>query len=145
MRDFATEFAEFNAIVKHPSNKGCAIPDDYRERMEFCKKALTEPLTELAKKNGYNLVFYGSGVRDIDVVAIPWAATCSHPACLAEDIQKKCEELVGHAILHPMERSFYFLSGHPGGKPHGRLAWPFHLGGGPYLDLSVMPPKTDMW
>lgn len=27
----------------------------------------------------------------------------------------------------------------PAQKPHGRLAWAIHLGGGPYIDLSVMP------
>ena len=33
----------------------------------------------------------------------------------------------------------YHLKGCPGMKPHGRLCWSFHLGGGPYIDLSVMP------
>jgi len=27
----------------------------------------------------------------------------------------------------------------PTKKPHGRLAWSFHMGAGPYVDLSVMP------
>ena len=33
--------------------------------------------------------------------------------------------------------------GCPGLKPHGRLTWSFHVGGGPYLDLSVMPRAQD--
>lgn len=143
MKDLYKEWDEYEAIAKHRSHKGCNIPDDYRERMEFCKKTLLRPLTELAKKHGYNLIHYGSGVRDIDLIAIPWETHCSHPTCLAEDIQKLAEELVGHAILHPMHRSYYFLAGCPGDMLHGRLGWAFQLGGGPYIDLSIMPPKTN--
>lgn len=143
MRDFTAEFQKYNAIVKHPCNKGCDLPDDYRARAAECKAMLLEPLTELAEKNGYLLLFHGTGIRDLDFVAVPWSSTCSSPICLAEDIRDLAAELCGHAIFNPLEDNWRYHAGSPGGKPHGRLCWTFHLGGGPYIDLSVMPAHID--
>jgi hypothetical protein len=52
----------------------------------------------------------------------------------------------GAAFFIPGETGAYFMAGCPGGKPHQRLGWTFHLGGGPYIDLAVMPrvPDIDM-
>lgn len=138
--EWIRRYSEFKAIVKHPSNKGCDIPDDYRERAAYCVATLIGPLTELALKMGYCLMLRGSQVRDIDLMAVPWESAVAHPAVLAESICDKAEELVGHAVSHPDEDRWFNHAGRPGFKPHGRLCWVFHLGGGPYIDLSVYPP-----
>jgi hypothetical protein len=101
---------------------------------------LIGPLREVARNNGYALAVHGSIARDIDLVAVPWTDVCSHPACLAEAIMNKAEEVNGIAVMKPEESGFYFINGCPGAKAHGRLVWTFHLGGGPYIDLSVVPP-----
>ena len=103
-------------------------------------RLLIEPLREVAKSHGYAMGVHGSLRRDIDLIAVPWVAQTSTPKVLAYAIRSKCEELVGTAFQHALERSEFFMTGCPGGKPHGRLCWSFHLGGGPYIDLSVVPP-----
>ena len=113
-------------------------PCDHDSRPLYEK--LIEPLREVAKANGYCLAVHGTLKRDIDLVAVPWVAQCSHPCILAEEIMKKCAELNGGiAFQKPGEDTFWFVNGCPGMKPHGRLVWSIHLGGGPYIDLSVVP------
>ncbi len=112
----------------------------------FClglAELLIEPLREVAKLHGYALGLHGSRRRDIDLIAAPWAEEASPPRVLAEAIQAKTEELAGHAFNVDRQGAAnpdYFDNGMPGFKPHGRLCWSFHVGGGPYLDLSVLPP-----
>lgn len=80
--------------------------------------------------------------RDFDLVAIPWTSEAVSAEELAEQIRLKAAELnnAGVAFMTDVEASDPFHQhGCPGMKPHGRLVWSFHLGGGPYLDLSVMP------
>jgi len=103
---------------------------------------LIEPLREVARKNGYALAVHGSLARDIDLVAIPWTQVCAEPVCLAEDIMAKAKEINnGIAFQKPGEDTWWFVAGCPGAKSHGRLVWTFHLGGGPYIDLAVMPKR----
>lgn len=107
---------------------------------------LIAPLRAIAKAHGYALGVHGSLARDIDLIACPWAEPedTSPPAVLAEAIRVEAERVVGHAFQHPAEADDdYFKNGCPTAKPHGRLCWAFHLCGGPYLDLSVMPPNPD--
>ena len=103
---------------------------------------LIGPLTETARKLGYALCVHGSLNRDIDLVAVPWANEAVSPKELAEAIRAKAAEVnpVGVAFIKPSEDDRFHRDGCPGMKPHGRYAWGFHLGGGPYLDLSVMSP-----
>lgn len=111
-----------------------------------CKRLyelLIGPLRETAQRHGYALAVHGSLERDIDLIAVPWTQVCSQPVCLAEAIRDKAAELNdGIAFQLPGETTYYRIAGSPGAKSHGRLGWTFHLGGGPYLDLSVMPPTT---
>jgi len=106
-------------------------------------QVLIEPLREVAKAHGYALAEHGSQRRDIDLVAIPWTADAGDPIVLAEAIRAKTEEMIDIAFPTEHENTEYFWRGEPGAKPHGRLTWAFHLGGGPYIDLSVMPPWAD--
>ncbi len=101
---------------------------------------LIVPLRETAREHGYALGVHGSLARDIDLIAVPWTGEACSQVELAEAIRRKAEEVCGFAFLHPLEDRPFFHGGMPGSKPHGRLAWAFHLGGGPYIDLSVMPP-----
>lgn len=104
-------------------------------------ESLIEPLREVARRHGYALAVHGSLARDIDLVAIPWQQICSHPIRLAEDFQAKIVEVIGQALHLKEEDDWWHHAGCPGSKPHGRLGWVYHLGGGPYVDLSVVPPR----
>jgi hypothetical protein len=76
-------------------------------------------------------------------VACPWTEAAVPARQLAEALQAVARELAGKADLawHPGKGPEFTLDGGPGVKPHGRLGWLIHLGGGPYIDLSVMPPS----
>ncbi len=104
---------------------------------------LISPLRHVSREHGYALAQHGSLSRDIDLVAVPWVSEASEPKVLAEAIRAKAEEVVGIAFDSDRTGAAnpeFFVNGMPGAKPHGRLTWTFHLGGGPYIDLSVMPP-----
>jgi hypothetical protein len=103
-------------------------------------EALVEPLREVAKAHGYALGEHGSQRRDIDLIAVPWTDEAVDPIVLAEALRVEAERLAEMAFPTPFENTEFFWRGMPGAKAHGRLTWSFHLGGGPYIDLSVMPP-----
>lgn len=96
-------------------------------------------LVRAARAKGYALAVHGSLTRDLDLVAIPW----TEEAAPALEVAQALIDASGGFIRERTEGP-----GHPAGwpgtrdpsqKPHGRLAWSIHLGGGPYIDLSVMP------
>jgi hypothetical protein len=116
---------------------------------------LIEPLREVAQRLGYALGVHGTLIRDIDLIACPWAEGAVSARVLARAIQCRARELVGCADHCRGEaRSTnpkWFRDGVTGfapkigrisGKPHGRRCWVFYLTPaqpGPYIDLSVMP------
>lgn len=100
---------------------------------------LIPPLRAKAQELGYALGVHGSLAFDIDLIAAPWASSAVSARELAEALKRVALEVRGIAFQLPGEDTEYFLRGCPGGKPHGRLAWTYHLGGGPYLDIAVMP------
>ena len=105
---------------------------------------LIEPLREKARELGYALAVHGTLKRDIDLIACPWIAEAVDARTLAETLLKvAADHNGGLAFLKPHEDDGFFWAGCPGNKPHGRLVWSIHLGGGPYLDLSVMPRSGD--
>lgn len=104
---------------------------------------LIEPLREVARGHGYALAVHGTLVRDIDLIAAPWSEPLSAAKVLAEAIRAKAEQVSGAAFMAPHESDEYFQNGCPGLKAHGRLCWSFHLGGGPYIDLSVLAPGKE--
>lgn len=123
------------------------------KRVQRCRELaarLIEPLRAVAREHGYALGVHGTIERDIDLIAAPWAKPLSPARVLADAIQAKAEEIAGLAYLKDAEGAanpHYDYSGRPGYKPHGRLVWSFHLGGGPYIDLSVLAPghEPDTW
>ncbi len=101
---------------------------------------LIGPLREKARELGYALAVHGTLKRDIDLVAAPWTAEAVEARVLAEAVRDTARlHNLGIAHHKGVEDEPFFHAGCPGLKPHGRLCWSYHLGGGPYLDLSVMP------
>lgn len=115
-------------------------PCDHDSRQKY--ELLIEPLREEARRLGYAIAVHGTLKRDIDLVACPWVKEAVSPRELAEALGAVIERINGVAFRKESERDEYFNRGQPGSKPHGRLCWNWHLGGGPYVDLSVMP-RTD--
>ena len=103
---------------------------------------LIEPLRAVAWWHGYALGVHGSLERDIDLIAVPWIEDCAPQEVLAEAIRQCALREIGYAWLAAEERDAYFQKGCPGAHPHGRRVWSFHLGGGPYIDLSVVRPQA---
>ena len=102
------------------------------ERCREMADILIIPLREVARRHGYALAVHGSLSYDIDLIACPWRDLATSSRSLAEAIYKAVEAINGTASI----------SG-PENKPHGRVAWSIHLGGGPYIDLSVMPTSAE--
>jgi len=99
---------------------------------------LIEPLRAKARELGYALAVHGTLKRDIDLIACPWIEEAAAPDALAQALYELCVELSdGSCILRDLDP--WHLAGCPGHKPHGRLCWTIHFGGGPYIDLAVMP------
>jgi hypothetical protein len=91
--------------------------------------AMLPALIETARPLGYALAVHGSLGRDFDLVAVPWVDDACAPLELAEALR----ECVG-GYWKPRESN-----GVGGSKAHGRRCWSIHLGGGCYLDISIMP------
>lgn len=103
-----------------------------------------EPLKEIALKYGYNLVLHGSLNRDMDLIAIPWAAELV--GTVADMIVEMSvfiggyvlyEDDVGHIAFRDMYhgRINYVININRGGKKtdYADSMW--------YLDISVTPAK----
>lgn len=123
-------------------------PCDYDSRPLY--EQIIEPIRARAQELGYAVAVHGTLKRDIDLVAIPWIGEAVEAHELAEAVRVVAESITGWAKPKiGLEVSEYFKQGSRGSKPHGRLVWSFHLtqkwqgGGGPYIDLSVMPRLTD--
>ena len=106
-------------------------------------KNLIGPLRAKARELGYALAVHGTLKRDIDLVAVPWAEDAAAARVLAEALRDVAREHNGGiAHMQPGECDDpWLLAGCPTRKPYGRLCWSYHLGGGPYLDLSVVPTR----
>lgn len=98
---------------------------------------LIEPLRVVARSHGYALAVHGSLARDIDVVAVPWTAEAVEAEALVAALAAEVERVNGHVYFRDRDKN-------PTEKPHGRRAWAIHLGGGPYIDLSVMPLQGEV-
>lgn len=86
-------------------------------------------LREAARELGYALALHGSMQRDLDLIAVPWVEEAAEPEALVAAIAK-------------ITGGFEIPGENPGLKPHGRIGYSLHLGGGPYIDLSIMPRWT---
>lgn len=85
-----------------------------------------------ARELGYALAVHGSERRDLDLIAAPWTDEAVSAGELAHEIAIAVGGFIPTDETGSADRN-------PTSKPHGRLAWSIHLGGGPYIDLSVMP------
>lgn len=102
-----------------------------------CRRAYRlsiDAIREAARAKGYAIGVHGSLARDIDLIAAPWSDWAAPADELAEAVRLAAEQATGAAFLAPHSAAEF-----PRPKPHGRLCWSFHLGGGPYIDLSVLP------
>lgn len=104
----------------------------HAERCRELADILIVPLREVARRHGYALAVHGSLSYDIDLIAVPWRDLATSPESLAEAINKAVDAIAGQSKMEGPEQ-----------KPLGRLAWSFHMGGGPYVDLSVMPANAE--
>lgn len=82
----------------------------------------------VARTHGYAIGLHGSGVRDLDLIAVPWVAGASVAHVLVEAIRAAIN---GH-----------IQEGYPLTKGRGRLVWSIRpLDNNPdaslYIDLSV--------
>ena len=97
-------------------------------------------LVRLAKEFGYALAVHGSMARDYDLIAVAW----THAAKPAEELVEAIVKHTGGFIIMDLKSDpFDYTRYSPEPKPHGRLAWTIHLGGGPFIDLSIIPPESD--
>lgn len=109
---------------------------------KLLKKLLT-PLRKAAVACGYALAVHGSIRRDIDLVAIPWTPGAESACKVSDALYRATERVLGFKPIRSwsMRGRRFTLRGCPGVKPHGRLGWVWQIGGGVYIDLSVMPRK----
>jgi len=124
--------------------------EDHIRRAHKLVAILLPALREVARRHGYALAVHGSLERDIDLLAVPWRDGAFDADTLARAIHAACEAVMGCAVgpagwtasakWEPPPGSLP----NPAHKPHGRRAWSIHLGGGPYLDLSIMPRCEDV-
>lgn len=87
----------------------------------------------LAWAEGYALAMHGSFTRDLDLIAVPWAAR----ACDPEHLAKRIESAAGLKITAPPKND----------KPHNRLVWTMtfpEFGDPRFVDLSIIPPQHEV-
>jgi hypothetical protein len=86
-------------------------------------------IEKVAHEHGYAVGVHGSMMRDFDLIAAPWSIDASSSGVLAEAVAKA----IGGYILAEN------FGDNPMPKPHGRVGYTIMVGGGAYIDLSVMP------
>lgn len=97
------------------------------EKVRRAYRKHIDAIRDTAAKLGYAIGEHGSLARDIDLIAVPWTEQAAPATELVEAIVKAIKG------YRPVQK--------PSRKPHGRRAWSIHLGGGPYVDLSVVPRR----
>lgn len=121
--------------------------EEHVRRTRQYKRILLPALREIARRYGYALAVHGSLQRDIDIIACPWRDSACGPQSMVEAMYRACEVVIGFATGPGGWTEKETFAPPPGSlpnpevKPHGRLAWSILFGGGPYIDLSVMPLK----
>jgi hypothetical protein len=94
-------------------------------------------LSDTAKRHGYALGVHGTLGRDLDLIAAPWIESASDPEALIDDLA----QVSGGKVPVMFQDNVGNLLDNPVMRPHGRQGWVVHLGGGAYLDVSVMPRR----
>lgn len=128
------------------------VADEHHRK---CLSKWLEPcLAEMrhtARAYGYALAVHGSLTFDIDIVCIPWIDEADSPESLVSALREACSRVTKMPTYFwgmPCENPEYsvgddFLIAEgkrpDSDRPHGRRAWSWQLGGGAYVDCSVMP------
>lgn len=92
-------------------------------------------LSDVAKQHGYAMGIHGTLGRDLDLICVPWVEDVSAP----KELIKAMAILTGGYVPSQFEEAEGKLVDNPVMRPHGRQGWVITLGGGTYLDVSVMP------
>ena len=110
-------------------------------------------MRKAARLHGYALATHGTLAFDIDVVAVPWMEDAATAEELIPALRSACSEVTGLPTMlwglpdlpeeHQVgDDALLNLGKKPEElRPHGRIAWSWQLGGGAYVDCSVMPLK----
>jgi hypothetical protein len=101
--------------------------------------ALVPSISNIAREFGYAVGVHGSMHSDLDLMLVAWTEEATPP----EDVIQAIMAFVGGSKrkmdMGPLQR------------PHGRMSWTiylnqedvdFHGTNGPYLDISVIPPRS---
>jgi hypothetical protein len=97
------------------------------------REQATTVIRNIGRQYGYAIAHHGTGIRDVDLVAVPWQEKVATPEFLISEVE---EALNG------------IRTGPPELKPHGRLSWAIQLAAvGPpdiwYVDLAVVVPVVE--
>lgn len=115
-----------NSGHEWPDIPGGTAKDHARSKQPVIAYAcLYQHLAAVARDHGYALAMHGSLVTDLDLVAVPWTTEAVDDVTLAEALAKASPGLL-------------FLDSHEN-RTHGLRKHIIHLGGGPYIDLCVVP------
>lgn len=128
--DAVLAFQEHEAACQEKNNKN---PKGY--------VAILGLLHNAALSCGYSLGVHGTLGRDLDLMAMPWVENAESSRTLVETLAKMC----GGRVYAMTDFGGGKIEDNPILRPHGREGWVVVLGGGTYLDVSVMPlrPKQN--
>ena len=99
---------------------------------------------------GYALAVHGSMKFDIDIICVPWVKDADSAESLVAALRESCSRVtnlptsLGRFILpSEWEQENELNKDSPvfADRPHNRRVWAWQLGGGVYVDCSVM--KTE--
>ncbi len=119
--------------------------EEHIRRARKLVAVLLPALREVAHRHGYALALHGSVERDVDILAAPWRDGATGAPGLMAALFTATEAVMGYATWSGgwTERETFAPPlgslPNPTVKPHGRLGYSILIGGGPYLDISVMP------
>lgn len=120
---------------------------EHAARCRYLAGVLIDPMRRRAAELGYALAEHGSKERDIDLVGCPWTFSAVDMDEFVAAMVEVVRRVNGYAQIRDRlivgAGAYDFHARCPEPKPHGRVGWSIELGGGVYVDLSVMPRAND--
>ena len=107
-------------------------PDEIPDSKAVFYTVLWPSMRKAAIDCGWALALHGSMQSDMDLMAMPWTDDCKSHEVLAKAIS----DCIGETVWAGTHITPYY------GKPHGRIVYTMSIGGGWYIDLSLMPPPS---
>jgi len=83
---------------------------------------------------GYALALHGSMASDMDLISVAW----TEDALPVETLVAKISDCIGNTVW----KDHHLKSGE--NKPHGRITYTLSIMGDWYIDLSIIPPSTEI-